>query len=158
MKALKIIGAILAVVVMFSILTAATMDESRTLVPFAAPPDRWSPPKGTQVNIISYGPPIKVRYTVTEYSYTGFARDIENLSRLAGVGVSLKEGVVGYVAVVDLSSVPSTVLPLVRGKVEEEVDRLIEDEVFSMAGELGLEPLEKYTSGEDIVWRFSFPP
>ncbi|AMQ19243.1 hypothetical protein [Thermococcus peptonophilus] len=154
MKALKIIGAILAVVVMFSILTAATMDESRTLVPFAAP-DRWSP-KGTQVNIISYGP-IKVRYTVTEYSYTGFARDIENLSRLAGVGVSLKEGVVGYVAVVDLSSVPSTVLPLVRGKVEEEVDRLIEDEVFSMAGELGLEPLEKYTSGEDIVWRFSFP-
>ncbi|WP_148882406.1 hypothetical protein [Thermococcus aciditolerans] len=154
MRALKIIGAILAVMALVFILTVATMDEPRTLVPSTAP-DKWSP-EGTQVNAISYGP-AEVRYTITEYSYTGFARDMGNLSRLAGVSVSLKDGVVGYVAVVDLSSVPSTVLPLVRGKVEEEVMGFIEDEVFSMAGELGLELQERYTSGKDVVWRFSFP-
>jgi hypothetical protein len=153
MRALKIIGVLIAVVALFSILTVVTMDEPRTLVPFSAPVG-WNP-KGTQVNTVSYGP-IEVRYTITEYSYAGFVRDIENLSRLAGVGVSLEDGVVGYVAVVDLSAVPSTVLPLARGKVEEEVEKLIEDEVLSMAGKLGLEPLEKYTSGEDVVWRFLY--
>ncbi|MBP1912463.1 hypothetical protein [Thermococcus stetteri] len=154
MRALKIVGAIIAVVALFSLLTVVTMDEPQTLVPFSAPVG-WNS-KGTQVNTISYGP-IEVRYTITEYSYAGFVRDMENLSRLAGVGVSLEDGVVGYVAVVGLSPVPSTILPLVRGKVEEEVGRLIEDEVFSMAEELGLKPLEKYASGEDVVWRFSFP-
>ncbi|QDA31201.1 hypothetical protein FH039_05755 [Thermococcus indicus] len=154
MRALEIIGAILAVIALVFILTVATMDEPRTLVPSTAP-DGWSP-RGTQVNSISYGPS-EVRYTITEYSYAGFARDMENLSRLAGMSVSMEDGVVGYVAVVDLSSVPSTVLPLVRGKVEEEVMRFIEDEVFSMAGELGLEFRERYPSGRDVVWRFSFP-
>ncbi|AEK72433.1 hypothetical protein GQS_02660 [Thermococcus sp. 4557] len=154
MRALKIIGIILAVIALVSILTVGTMDEPRTLVPSTAP-DEWSP-KGTQVNTIPYGP-IDVRYTITEYSYTGFARDMENLSRLADVSVSLENGVVGYVAVVDLSSVPSTMLPLARGKVEKEVMGFIEDEVFSMAGELGLEFRERYTSGKDVVWRFSFP-